>query len=166
MTTNIEHRVQALQGFPLNDEITQDQNQYSLWFLANFGESIADNSFTENRECQYHLDSISRLGDAPYRDTLDSIRGTYISLLHAKAERLGDIVQESLTGQFISYASGSKSYLEKLTEAVDDHFGKMPEQITKDDIECMQHVYLNLQEAHGYVRDYGYQLNEKRLPTE
>ena len=162
MTTNIEYRVQALQGFPINDDITQDQSQYTLWFLANFGDNIADNSFNENRECQSHIERISKLQENSYRETLDSIRGSYISFLHARAERLGEIIQDSLTGQFVSYSTASRGYLEKLTEAVDDHLGKPPEQITNDDIECMQHVYLNLQEAHGYVQDYGYKLDSKQ----
>lgn len=162
MTTNIERRVQALQDFPINGDITQDPSQYTLWVLANFGDNIADNSFSENRECQSHIERISKLQETSYPETLGSIRSSYISFLHSRAERLGDIVQDSLTGQLVSYSTASRGYLEKLTEAVDDHMGKLPEHITNDDIECMQHVYLNLQEAYGYVQDYGYELKNRQ----
>lgn len=162
MTTNIEHRVQALAGSPINKEITNDRLQYRHWFVANFGNYIAQKTFTENTECQIHIDQIARISGASYATAVFQIKDDYISFLHERAQRLGAIVQDSLTGQFVSYAADSKSYLEKLTEAVDDHFGKSPEHITKDDIECMQHVYLNLQEAHGYVQDYGYQLDSNQ----
>ena len=162
MATNIEDLVQALQGLPINEDITQDQRQYRHWFVANMGDYIAENTFAESKECQNHIDQIARISNSSYGTAVFQIKDDYISFLHARAERLGDIVQDSLTGQFASYAASGKSYLEKLTEAVDDHFGKAPEYITKDDIECMEHVYLNLQEAHNYVQDYGYQLDSNK----
>lgn len=158
MTSNIEHKVQALTGLPINEDISSDHRQYKHWFVANFGEYIADNTLSENRECQNHIDQIARLSDSSYGTAVFEIKDAYISFLHARAERLSDIVQDSLTGQFVSYSASSKAYLDILTQAVDDHLGTTPESITKDDIECMEHVYLNLQEAHGYVQGYGYNL--------
>lgn len=158
MTTNIEHRVQALQGYPLTDDITNDHKQYRLWFLANFGESIADNTFSEHKECQNHIDRIAQLQGASYGSALFHIKDDYISFLHERAERLGEIVQDTLTQQFISYSTASHSYLEKLTEAVDDHLGTSPDHITSDNIESMRNIHLNLQRAYELIENYGYKL--------
>lgn len=159
MTHNIEHRIQALHGFPINDELTTDREQYSLWFVANYQQDIKDGRIMDQKEPRDHLEQIAELSNQPYAAALDQIRGTYINYLSERSDRLSDIVQDGITGQFVSYASASRDYLSKLTEAVDDHLGKLPEQVDDSDIEAMQHIYLNLQEAHGYAQDYGYQMD-------
>lgn len=163
MTDNIEHRVQALHGFPINDELTTDREQYSLWFVANYQQDIKEGRIMDQKESRDHLEQIAVLSNQPYAAVLDQVRGTYINYLSARSDRLSDIVQDGMTGQFVSYASASREYLSKLTEAVDDHFGKLPEQIDDSDIEAMQHIYLNLQEAQGYAHDYGYQISTPKL---
>jgi hypothetical protein len=163
MTDNIEHRVQALHGFPINNELTSDQDQYRLWFVANYQGDIKENRVMNQRETRTHLEQIAELSNEPYATALENIRGTYIDYLSARSDRLSEIVQDDRTDQFMSYATASREYLSKLSEAVDDHLGKLPEHIDESDIEVMQHVYLNLQEAQGYTQDYGYHLNPPKI---
>ena len=70
MAENIEHRVQALQGYPLNDDIANDQEQYRFWVLANFGIAMTDNTSPEQRECHKHIDAIAGLQETSYSTTL------------------------------------------------------------------------------------------------
>ena len=166
MAPNIEAQINALRGYPIGTEITEDPTQYKLWILANFQQDIPVQRFLQNRECCSHLERLAELENTDYGSVFDEIQDSYMHLLNTRSERLGDEIQQVFTEKFIGYASSSREYLEKLNEALDDHLGLLPERIDSDDVGAMAGIYESLRKAHTYSAAYGYGLHPKSQPNQ
>lgn len=165
MAPNIEAQVNALRGYPIGSEITEDTTQYKLWILANFQEDIPAGRFLRNRECCSHLERLAEIENADYSSVFDEIQDSYVTLLNTRSERLGEEIQQVFTEKFTGYATSSREYLEKLNEALDDHLGLLPERIDSDDVSAMAGIYENLRKAHAYSATYGYGLHPTSPPN-
>lgn len=162
MASNLEGQIKALRGYPIGKEITEDREQYHLWFIANFEPHLADKSLCENRECRSHLEKLAELENQPYDTTISEVQSTYINFLQARTDRLSDLLQESFVEKFTVYSAATSSYLEKIAEAVDDHLGKSPENIQCEDLEAMNQIYDHVRNAHALTVPYGYPLSSKK----
>ena len=162
MASNLEGQIKALRGYPIGKEITEDPEQYQLWFIANFEPHLSNKSIYENRECRSHLERLAELESTPYDSTLSEVHNTYISFLQARTDRLTGLLKESMAGKFAVYSAATGSYLEKIAEAVDDHLGKSPENIECEDLEAMSQIYDHVRNAHALTATYGYPLSSQK----
>lgn len=158
MASNIEGQIKALKGYPIGKEITENNEQYKLWFIANFEPHLKDKDLYSIRECRSHLERIAELENTTANSTINEVQSTYINFLQARTDRLSHLLQESLTEKFAVYSAASRSYLERLTEAMDDHLGKSPENIESEDLETMSQIYDHLRDANSLTAAYGYPL--------
>jgi hypothetical protein len=156
MTSTIESRIQALHGFPINEEITSDYEQYRLWFIANFTDQITDKDAYEDRGFEEHVEHIARLAKTGRDEALHHIREGYLGYLDERSNRLSAIVQDLHTDRFSGYAAAVNDYLDGMNTAMADHLGLAPDTVTESDVDAIHEIYEHLRSAVEVTKPYGY----------
>lgn len=157
MDEDIEARVERYRTWSLTEELANDPNAFGWWLVANYGEPLLfDENPTRHKDACAYLKQLSQLTNWDYHGTLQQVRENYLLYLQARANRIGAEERESTLGRFVSRIIEAGRYTSKLQEALDDHLGVEPDNVTHSDAHTAKQVLEGLQQIDRTIAPYGY----------
>lgn len=162
MKNELEARIEHLRRCSLTEELANKPDDFGWWVVANYGEALLfQNDKTMLKEGREYVSQLASLCAWDYDGAYSHVSENFLMYLQARADRIGQEEKESDIGQFISYMTANRDYTSKLQEALDDHFGMHPDEITDSEVNAAKRVYSNLSSINEVLKAYGYGLEER-----